>query len=419
MVIPIIEVNGISKKYRLGQKESYYSLRESFVKSIKKPFEIFFKKPDSSLKTQEEFWALQDISFTVNTGEVLGLIGRNGAGKTTLLKILSRITYPTFGEIKLKGRVASLLEVGTGFHPELTGRENIYFNGSILGMKKKEIDKKFDEIVAFSEIEKFIDTPVKRYSSGMYLRLAFSVAAHLEPEILLIDEVLAVGDAAFQKKCIGKMKDVSGQGRTVIFVSHDMSAVETLCKSAVLIDHGKKIKEGPVQNVVTEYLKGLNFPTYNDLQDSSISRKGNGLGRFTKIELLDMAGNKILSVVEGRPFIVALKMSIKTKIDTKIISITFIDQRGKDLLTTIHYDSLPVDYIDTGEYAFKITVAPNPFVRGTIGIRLACFGASFIEYDHIHYAFSFTVTQNPESKDILHQRPGAINIPLTWEMRKL
>ncbi len=248
---PIIEVSHLYKKYKIGEKQRYYSFRDTLVDLAKAPF-----KQKNKIKNNA-FWALKDISFKVMPGEVIGIIGRNGAGKSTLLKILSRITPPTKGEITLRGRVASLLEVGTGFHPELTGRENIYLNGAILGMKRVEINNKFDEIVEFAEISKFLDTPVKFYSSGMYMRLAFAIAAHLDPEILLVDEVLAVGDTQFQKKCLGKMKDVSKQGRTILFVSHNMNAIEQLCTKCVLLESGSmKIIDKNVRNVIKKYLFG-------------------------------------------------------------------------------------------------------------------------------------------------------------------
>lgn len=263
----IITVEGLGKKYRLGagrSNERYTALRDVVAEAAMKPFRALGAKvgkwksdnesePSHSSKP-EEFWALKDVSFEVEQGEVLGIIGRNGAGKSTLLKILSRITEPTEGQIKIKGRVASLLEVGTGFHPELTGRENIFLNGAILGMHRHEIKAKFDEIVAFAEVEKFLDTPVKRYSSGMYVRLAFAVAAHLEPEILVVDEVLAVGDAEFQKKCLGKMKDVSRGGRTVLFVSHNMAAVQSLCSEAVYLKSGSVAGAGKVETQIRTYL---------------------------------------------------------------------------------------------------------------------------------------------------------------------
>jgi lipopolysaccharide transport system ATP-binding protein len=254
-----IRVEGVSKEFRIGALQgSFVTLRETIVDTLSAPLRrarnLIRGQAYGAAELEETFLALDDVSFDVKRGEVVGIIGGNGAGKSTLLKILSRIYEPTKGSVEIYGRVGSLLEVGTGFHPELTGRENTYLNGAILGMTKREIDKKFDEIVAFSEVEKFIDTPVKHYSSGMYLRLAFSVAAHLEPEILIVDEVLAVGDAQFQKKCIGKMEDVGAQGRTVLFVSHNMSAITRLCERVVLLSKGKIVQNGPPQKVVDSYL---------------------------------------------------------------------------------------------------------------------------------------------------------------------
>jgi lipopolysaccharide transport system ATP-binding protein len=254
----VIKVENLSKCYSIGSKEAKHdNLREVIIDTIKAPFRRLSSSSGGDSANEEDFWALKDISFDVKQGDVLGIIGRNGAGKSTLLKILSKITEPTCGFVKIKGRVASLLEVGTGFHPELSGRENIYLNGAILGMRRAEINHKFDEIVAFSEIEKFLDTPVKRYSSGMYVRLAFAVAAHLEPEILIVDEVLAVGDAAFQKKCLGKMKEVGKGGRTVLFVSHSMAAMENLCKTALCLQKGEVIEYGSARDVVGAYEREL------------------------------------------------------------------------------------------------------------------------------------------------------------------
>lgn len=256
-----IRCQSVGKRYRLGQRERYKALRDTLTDVIYAPFRlvrsVFQKAERRDGNGDSILWALKDVSFEVNRGEVVGIIGRNGAGKSTLLKILSRITKPTEGQVEIHGRVGSLLEVGTGFHPELTGRENIYLNGSILGMKKVEINRKFDEIVAFAEVEDFIDTPVKRYSSGMYVRLAFAVAAHLEPEILVVDEVLAVGDAKFQKKCLGKMGDVAKEGRTVLFVSHNMQAVQSLCRSALLIEGGRIVASGNTKSVVARYLSSI------------------------------------------------------------------------------------------------------------------------------------------------------------------
>jgi len=255
----VIKVQNLSKQYRIGAHEGYKTFRETLVDTVKVPFQRFsslLSAPRSKLSSPDDtIWALKDVSFEVKQGEVVGIIGRNGAGKSTLLKILSKITEPTEGRVELRGRVGSLLEVGTGFHPELTGHENVYLYGAILGMDRWEVTRKFDEIVAFAEIEKFIDTPVKRYSSGMYMRLAFAVAAHMETEILLVDEVLAVGDAAFQKKCLGKMGDVSKEGRTVLFVSHNMVAVQGLCQKVMLLDKGELCQNGPANQIVSNYLK--------------------------------------------------------------------------------------------------------------------------------------------------------------------
>ncbi len=283
----IIRAEGLGKKYVIGheaQRERYVALRDVIARSarsaLRKAIDMAkgrFVVPGDEM---EEFWALKDVSFEVKRGEVLGIIGRNGAGKSTLLKILSRITEPTEGRVTIKGRVASLLEVGTGFHPELTGRENIYLNGAILGMTRAEIKRKFDEIVAFAEVEKFLDTPVKRYSSGMYVRLAFAVAAHLEPEILIVDEVLAVGDAEFQKKCLGKMGEVASGGRTVLFVSHNMAAIQALCPRSVQFDSGRLTADADTRDVVISYLnlrkaskqssRGRITPTSSDLAIESV-----------------------------------------------------------------------------------------------------------------------------------------------------
>lgn len=280
----VIKVEGLSKLYNLG---TLHRQTNSFREKVTS----FFKK-DCQSKKEETIWAIKDISFEVKKGEILGIIGSNGAGKSTLLKILSRITKPTKGRALINGRVGSLLEVGTGFHPELTGRENIYLNGSILGMKKEQISRKFDEIAAFAEINKFLDTPVKRYSSGMYVRLAFAVAAHLEPEILLVDEVLSVGDLAFQKKCLGKMEDVAKEGRTVLFVSHQLFAIRTLCQKVVWLDSGSIVKIGPTFEVVRSYEKKvLQSP---DKSSSIVKRSStdfkNKVFYIGQIEMLDTKG---------------------------------------------------------------------------------------------------------------------------------
>jgi len=291
---PIIKVTNLGKKYKIGEKEKYLALRDKLVDSVRTPYRLI--KGETSLK-KPEIWALKNLSFKVKKGEVVGIIGRNGAGKTTLLKILSRITEPTTGEVVIKGRVGSLLEVGTGFHPELTGRENIYLNGSILGMTKKEINSRFDDIVEFSGIEQFLDTPVKRYSSGMYVRLAFSVAAHLESEILLIDEVLAVGDAEFQKKCLGKMKDVAKGGRTVLFVSHNMDAIRQLCSRTILISKGIIDLDDTSNSVVDAY---YNIDDKHNLGVKKYDKNFAPGDQYVKLNLIRMTNDTNIATTKFR-----------------------------------------------------------------------------------------------------------------------
>jgi len=298
---PIVKVENLSKQYRLGaQVESYSTLRDVLAGAARAPLGFLRRNGRGRGAT---FQALQEVSFNVMPGEVVGIIGRNGAGKSTLLKILSRITEPTAGRVELYGRVASLLEVGTGFHPELTGRENIYLNGAILGMKKAEIERKFDEIVAFAEIEKFIDTPVKHYSSGMYVRLAFAVAAHLEPEILIIDEVLAVGDAMFQKKCLGKMSDAAREGRTVLFVSHNMVAVQNLCGRALWLHGGKIVEEADPSTVIAKYHKAATSVLTEQVWHDVSSAPGNDKVRVRRVCVRPVDGSASDPVTIKTPFI--------------------------------------------------------------------------------------------------------------------
>src|SRR5687768_11413160 len=285
---PILKVDKVSKKYKLGaRRASYETLRERLTETLRSPFNGRFRANGSS--QAEWMWALREVSFEVMQGEVVGIIGRNGAGKSTLLKILSRITEPTRGRVELYGRVGSLLEVGTGFHPELSGRENIYLNGAILGMSRREIGRKFDEIVSFAEVEKFLDNPVKHYSTGMYMRLAFAVAAHLEPDILIVDEVLAVGDAAFQKKCLSKMGAAAMEGRTVLFVSHNLAAVRALCSRIILIEHGRIELDSTVEAGITRYLSEHNRSDAMVVWDSHSAPQTPEI-RFTKGYVLNSKG---------------------------------------------------------------------------------------------------------------------------------
>jgi lipopolysaccharide transport system ATP-binding protein len=311
----VIQVENLSKKYILGhqQQERYTALRDVIANGAKGLLSPFQNKKSKIQNSQEEFWALNDVSFEIKQGDRVGIIGRNGAGKSTLLKILSRITEPTKGRINIKGRVASLLEVGTGFHPELTGRENIYLNGAILGMSKAEIKRKFDEIVAFAEVEKFLDTPVKRYSSGMYVRLAFAVAAHLEPEILVVDEVLAVGDTQFQKKCLGKMEEVGKNGKTVLFVSHNMAAIQALCTHAIHLNKGEIIGIGYVEEEIDNYLNA--YQNQADTKNSLLY-----LSQSLVLKKLEISPNPVVS---GSPLTLLMQLwsSQPTCIDELVILI--------------------------------------------------------------------------------------------------
>lgn len=309
-----IRVENLGKRYLIGHKSARRSttLRESLgqgLGTLRRSLGSMSRgQPLLAGDVVEEFWALKDLDFNVAQGDVVGIVGRNGAGKSTLLKLLSRITEPSRGRIEIRGRVASLLEVGTGFHAELSGRENIFLNGAILGMTRAEVRKKFDEIVDFADVERFLDTPVKRYSSGMYVRLAFAVAAHLEPEILIVDEVLAVGDAEFQRKCMGKMKDVAGHGRTVLFVSHNMTAIQSLCRTGILIKEGKLHSAGPINEVVNDYVT-LGAVPGRERPLHELSRSGEGGVRFEAMEFVDEHGSPVPGPTTGKPVTVSLSLS--------------------------------------------------------------------------------------------------------------
>jgi len=370
---PVITVEGLGKRYTLHHQARSGLLRDQLASLLRNPFR---RKKDEG-NTQEEFWALRDVNFTVNQGDVLGIIGRNGAGKSTLLKILSRITEPTTGRITIHGRVASLLEVGTGFHGELSGRENIYLNGAILGMTRAEIRKKFDEIVAFSEVEKFLDTPVKHYSSGMYVRLAFAVAAHLEPEILIIDEVLAVGDAAFQKKCLGKMREVSAsQGRTVLFVSHNISIIQTICQRCLLLQQGQIIADAPALETAAKYLQPAS---------------GNSWSRSaptTSVCYFKNAGIDTALDKEGNP-IVALRTEIFSKTARQLaLELLLHDATGQNLaigqLGSV--DRLQL-HAGTTTVNFRFSAAHLALGRYQTSLRLLIPGAEC--FDEVMNALSF------------------------------
>jgi len=371
-----IRVDGLSKQYRIGRKqERYKTLRDTLTNAVTVRFGRLrsmlqrsnFQSPDAD----NTIWALADVSFEITRGEVVGIIGRNGAGKSTLLKILSRITEPTAGFAEIHGRVGSLLEIGTGFHPELTGRENIHLNGAILGMKAAEIKTKFDEIVAFAEVEKFIDTPVKHYSSGMYLRLAFAVAAHLEPEILIVDEVLAVGDASFQKKCLGKMGDVAKEGRTVLFVSHNMVAIKSLCSRALLLVGGQVVGDGSVDEVVDSYFVPETGMT--GLVPDNAERIGTGEARFRFVQLANMLDQPVSQLYLGQPFRVTLSFDVLTDIQDAFIEVNIGTPDGTDVVfsTTIDEGKLPTHLMKGGYEVnadFDIVLLPRRYSIG-VGVH--------------------------------------------------
>ena len=369
--------------------------------------------------TSEEFYALRDVSFEVKRGEVVGIIGRNGAGKSTLLKILSRITEPTSGRITIEGRVASLLEVGTGFHPELTGRENIFLNGAILGMSRSEIKRKFDEIVAFAEIEKFLDTPVKRYSSGMYVRLAFSVAAHLEPEILIVDEVLAVGDAQFQRKCMGKMQDVAESGgRAVLFVSHNMGSIQRLCTQAILLKQGRLERVGKPDDLVEAYLSaGTDTQSARDLTlIDTASRRGTGRARFSKIELLRINGEAASEIKQAEPLRVRLSIISESCTEVVALGFSFISSDGTEVMGTCAHDGGFTGSLTIGPQSFTCTVDPMILAPGTFYIRAAIFTPSEV-LDYIDELIAFEVSNasdNPTRTPIGH-RVGYVYLPFNWK----
>jgi len=386
----VITVENLSKCYILKhqQREKYTALRDVMAAKAKSIFSADKYKSE----TKEEFWALNDVSFEVKEGERIGIIGRNGAGKSTLLKILSRIVTPTKGRITIEGRVASLLEVGTGFHPELSGRENIFLNGSILGMSKSEIQKKFDEIVAFSEVEKFLDTPVKRYSSGMYVRLAFAVAAHLEPEILIVDEVLAVGDAEFQRKCLGKMKDVSGEGRTVLFVSHNMAAIQNLCNKALLLSGGKVEMTGDTNKVISGYLSTGNSTNTIPVNHRT-DRQGDGRLKFTGVSFVDAKNEKPVSEIQcGTDIKIRLHYEKNTPVLRDVAVTMGINDEMEQRICLLSNDitAQKTDLNENSRSYFEIEVKKFPLTPGKYNVAL--FSSSGGETtDWIQNAFYFDV----------------------------
>jgi lipopolysaccharide transport system ATP-binding protein len=375
MSSPVIKIEHLSKRYRLGQiGASYETLRDNIASLLKGHIDEIHRMP------KQYVWALDDVSLDIQEGDITGIMGRNGSGKTTLLKILSRITEPTFGKAEVTGRIGSLLEVGAGFHPELTGRENIYLNGAILGMTKREIDKKFDEIVAFAEIERFIDTPIKFYSSGMYVRLTFSVAAHLETEILLVDEVLAVGDIDFQKKCVGKMEGISRQGKTVVVVSHNLSLIRSLCSNAILLDFGKKKMVGPVDDVIGEYLScHQSGSATKDITDEQHMDGVKAL-RLKNIRMLDAAHNSF-SVHWKQPLSLALCFEALEEAEDICFGIT-VRTLEREAIFTVYSSDLSSGRLKTGEFILNACVG-NDLVPGFYLMDIRVAYKRHIGYSHL------------------------------------
>jgi lipopolysaccharide transport system ATP-binding protein len=425
---PVIRVENLGKRYRIGlAPQKYRTLSENISQALSRPFRragaiIRRSVGQDVLQPGEEYiWALQDINFEVEQGQVLGIIGRNGAGKSTLLKVLSRITEPTTGSVTIRGRVGSLLEVGTGFHPELTGRENIFLNGAILGMKNAEIERKFDEIVAFSEVEQFIDTPVKRYSSGMYLRLAFAVAAHLEPEILVVDEVLAVGDAEFQKKCLGKMGDVAQQGRTVLFVSHNMSAVLRLTQESIVLEKGKLMLRAPSPEAVDYYLSAGNSNAGERIWEADEVPADATPFHPIALRLRDQKGGVVDTVRSVEPFTVEMEYSLSASLTGLRVGIYLSTTRGDTVLTS--FDTDDQQHFENhssrpaGHYVSRCTIPPD-FLNGgryTLGVNASSYRVR--RYFMDEQALSFNVnTSGAPGMQWSEPRPGVLRPRFEWKI---
>lgn len=410
-----VRVENLGKQYNIGQPVvKYQTLRDKLSESFRRD-----QKPKDNF-----IWALKDISFEVKEGQVLGVVGRNGAGKSTLLKILSRVTEPTEGVVEIRGRVGSLLEVGTGFHPELTGRENIFLNGAILGMKRTEIDKKFDEIVSFSEVEKFIDTPVKRYSSGMYLRLAFAVAAHLEPEILVVDEVLAVGDAEFQKKCLGKMSDVAQQGRTVLFVSHNMSAVLRLTQETLVIDHGELLMRAPTPEAIDFYLsKGLTEEGQKIWQEHEVATAHKPF-RPISIRVLNKQG-EIAEVVRSiEPFTIEIEYELEKAVKGLRVGIYLMTTRGEYIFTSFDTDDSQryekTTIREAGRYISRCEIPANLLNEGRYVIGMNASTYMIKRYFQDDQALLFNVDPaGAPGMQWIENRLGPIRPAFNWQIKNL
>lgn len=411
-----IRVEHLSKQYVLGKASQQTMLRERLVNLLKNPFA-------GKLVAPETLWALRDISFSVNAGEVIGIIGRNGAGKSTLLKVLSKITYPTSGRVKVRGRVASLLEVGTGFHDELTGRENIYLNGSILGMKRREVDAKLDQIIDFAGVERFIDTPIKRFSSGMRLRLGFAVAAHLDPDVLIVDEVLAVGDAGFQKKSLSAMEDLRKGGRTVLFVSHNMAAVENLCSRGIWIDSGCVRQDGATHEVIRSYLSSF-AETQRNASDLSVvgTRHGNGDIRYTSMAFLSLDGQPQLVTRSGDSIRLRFYYHAMKTIPHPSFGFRLLTEMGTLVTdTSTWHHSLDIPEIAPGDGYLDLEIDFLNLLPGRYDFSLWITGLSQIVYDGVEHCARLEVelANVYRSGRQIDARSGIVYFPQKWNLRGL
>jgi lipopolysaccharide transport system ATP-binding protein len=420
-----IVVENLSKKYIIGhqKRERYTALRDVLTNGAKRvahklihPFAA-----SDSCPPYEEFWALKDINFDVKQGDRVGIIGRNGAGKSTLLKILSRITEPTTGKVSIKGRVASLLEVGTGFHPELTGRENIFLNGAILGMSRADIKKNFDEIVAFAEVEKFLDTPVKRYSSGMYVRLAFAVAAHLEPEILIVDEVLAVGDAQFQKKCLGKMQDVSTQGRTILFVSHNMGVINALCNKGILLQMGQVAACGTVASILARYMQRSTIGGGGHQFVNNKAGKSGSKANVLEACVLGPKGEPSSSIFVDQHYFIQLVWRLNVRVPFLRVGIEITDSTGVVVLSSMDTDTTDLHGKPREPGIFHETVKMSSFLLmpGNYTVKVFAGIPGIERVMEIDDLLEFEVVDNHShlSHVVGARRPGYMATPLQWEVQ--
>lgn len=420
-----IQVESLGKKYHIGaKKEKYMAFRDVLARSATAPFrrakELLRGHAYGAAGLDEVLWALDNVSFEVRPGEVVGIIGRNGAGKSTLLKVLSRITEPTRGRVTITGRIGALLEVSTGFHPELTGRENVYLNASILGMKKKEVDKKFDEIVAFAEVEKFIDTPVKHYSSGMGTRLGFAVAAHLEPEILLVDEVLAVGDAAFQRKCLGKMQAVSEEGRTVLFVSHNMSAITRLCERTILLDAGRVVADGRSHEVVKAYLGGAVGSTAERVWDDPKRAPGNNIVRIRAVRVRTQEGRVAEGMDIRQPVVLEMEYDVLQPGHDLVPRFRLTNEEG--LIVFITHDITSEWYQKPkpiGHYISTALIPGNFLSEGNLVVTVAIWTNNPIvkhalERDAVAFHIMDTMEGDSARGDFGREFPGVVRPLLQW-----